>query len=405
MHYIAAFDISMGKSYLVIYNEKKECLKKQWVIHSKEGFDQLNQCFKAYLTYSDNRLDIIFEATGVYSKALERFLVTEGYIYSKMNPLEASYQSKTLRSNKNDKADAHSLALAQIKNENSIHIQSNDKYDYLKQLSRYYSEIESELSIVRGRLHSCIQVTFPELEELFTVKSSLFLNLAQIYPHPSLVLGDSKTIIKNKIVKNTRKNISLSRAENKAQEIITAAKNSYPAVDIYHPVIQQVKHYALRYQELLEQKKEITTSMQQLSEELPEYHILLSFPGIGINSAVRIIAELGDIRRFNTANQINAFVGIDIRRYQSGKFQMRDKINKRGNKELRKVFYLVITNMIRTKTVEENHIKNHYYRLKSEPMNKCHKVAVIATINKFIKTIFYLIKNNKMYSYNEALGI
>lgn len=51
---------------------------------------------------------------------------------------------------------------------------------------------------MRGRLHSCVQVAFPEFEQVFTTKSSLFLNIAQIYPHTNLVLKDSKTIIKNK---------------------------------------------------------------------------------------------------------------------------------------------------------------------------------------------------------------
>ncbi|EKZ0165070.1 transposase [Enterococcus faecalis] len=76
------------------------------------------------------------------------------------------------------------------------------------------------------------------------------------------------------------------------------------------------------------QKDEITDLKYTLTKAFSEYAILLSFPGIGVNSAVRIVAELGDIRRFDNSKQINAFVGIDVRRYQSGKFQMRDKINK-----------------------------------------------------------------------------
>ena len=30
--------------------------------------------------------------------------------------------------------------------------------------------------------------------------------------------------------------------------------------------------------------------------------------------------ELGDIKRFDNANQLNAYVWIDLRRYQSGKY-------------------------------------------------------------------------------------
>lgn len=404
MNYVVAFDISMGKSYMVIYDESESCVFQEWVSHSMDSFMYLRELFNSYSNNESSTLEIVFEATGVYSKALESFFKAEGYAYSKLNPLEASFQSKTLRSNKNDKVDAHNLALSHLKNRNCIYKQSDRKYDELKQLSRYYSEIDEELSIIRGRLHSCIQVTFPELEKIFTTKSSLFLNIAQIYPHPMLVLKDSKTIIKNKILKNTKKNLSSLRAQKQAELLIKAAQNSYPAVDELHPVILQVKHYACRYQELVDQKNEITVLMDGLAQPLPEYNVLLSFPGIGINSAVRVIAELGDIRRFNNSKQINAFVGIDIRRYQSGKFQMRDKINKRGNKVLRKILYLIILNMIRTKTIENNHIKEYYYRLKSEPMNKCHKVAVIASINKFLRTFFYLVAQDTLYNYERAIA-
>lgn len=126
------------------------------------------------------------------------------------------------------------------------------------------------------------------------------------------------------------------------------------------------------------QKDKITGLMYTLTKALPEYAILLSFPGIGVNFVVRIVAELGDIQRFDNSKQIQEFVGIDVKRYQSEKFQMQDKI---GNKKLRKILYLVILNMIRNKSIERNHIKEYYYKLKADPMNKCHKVAVIAAIN------------------------
>ncbi|WP_390496461.1 transposase, partial [Staphylococcus pseudintermedius] len=41
-----------------------------------------------------------------------------------------------------------------------------------------------------------------------------------------------------------------------------------------------------------------------------------------------LIGELGNIREFKTNKQLNAFVGIDIKRYQSGTSKSRDTINK-----------------------------------------------------------------------------
>ncbi len=71
--------------------------------------------------------------------------------------------------------------------------------------------------------------------------------------------------------------------------------------------------------------------MVDFSKERIEYQVLLSFPGIGEATAVCLIGEIGDIRRFQNHKQLNAYVGIDIMRYQSGNTYYKDKINKRGN--------------------------------------------------------------------------
>ncbi|WP_317913281.1 transposase [Carnobacterium maltaromaticum] len=49
-----------------------------------------------------------------------------------------------------------------------------------------------------------------------------------------------------------------------------------------------------------------------------------SIPGIGELTAALLISELGDIRRFHSNKQLNAYVGIDIRTYQPGTIHYRD---------------------------------------------------------------------------------
>jgi transposase len=135
--------------------------------------------------------------------------------------------------------------------------------------------------------------------------------------------------------------------------------------------------------------------MESLAERLEEYGILRSIPAIGANTAVRMIAEIGDIRRFDNNRQLNAYCGIDIRRYQSGKFIAKDKINKRGNKHLRKIMYISVQNMIKQRRFGENHFVEYYDKLKIQPYNKCHKVASIAYVNKLLKTVFFLVTHNQ----------
>ena len=262
--------------------------------------------------------------------------------------------------------------------------------------------MDDELGTVRNRLHKVIQITFPELEKIFTRKSELFLNVAQLFPYPDIVLTYSKTIIKNRIFANTNKRISAKKAEEKAVKLLESAEQSYPAVSSTDVFCDQVIGYAKRYQELLLQKEQCINKMAEYAGKLEEYNVLLSLPGVATNTAVRLIAEIGDIQRFDNHKQLNAFAGIDIRRYQSGKFIAKDKINNRGNKHLRKLLYIIIQNMIRLRRYGQNHFVEYYDKLKKQPYNKCHKVASIACVNKLLKTIFFLVTHNMNYEYRLA---
>ncbi|HFJ9375311.1 TPA: IS110 family transposase [Bacillus nitratireducens] len=399
MKHVIAFDVSMGKSYMVIYNAQKQCVFESEIKHSKPEFEKLQEKIYELTDKTGEFPGIVFESTGIYSRQLERFMQDNQYTYCLLNPLEAKLQCDSLRIHKTDRSDAHRLALTHFTVTRRVSNGAINSFHQLKSLSRWYSELDSELSIIRGRMHKVIQLTFPELERMFTSKSDLFLNFVQLFPHPDCVLGLSKTIIKNRIRANTNKKISNITAEKKAIQIIEIAKTSYPAVSQNDVLCDQLKLYARRYQELLHQKECCIDKMVYIAEQRAEYSIILSLPGIGPNTAVRLMAEIGDITRFNNNKQLNAFAGIDIRRFQSGKTFFKDKINKRGNKHLRKLLFLIIQNMIKQRRYGQNHIVEYYDKLKTQPYNKCHKVASIACVNKFLKLLFHLITHDIHYDY------
>jgi len=118
--------------------------------------------------------------------------------------------------------------------------------------------------------------------------------------------------------------------------------------------------------------------MFELSKGCVEYHVFLSFPVIGETTAVRIIGELGDIRRFKKRKELNAYAGIDIMRYQSGNTLYKDKINKRGNNKLRKILFFMIKTIITLRKKTKNNLVEYYNKLKTQPRRKPHKVASIA---------------------------
>ena len=70
--------------------------------------------------------------------------------------------------------------------------------------------------------------------------------------------------------------------------------------------------------------------MQELAKKLPEYPVVRAMGGVGDILAPKLIAEIGDIRRFHSSKVLIAYAGIDAPPYQSEQFiGINRKISKR----------------------------------------------------------------------------
>ena len=130
--------------------------------------------------------------------------------------------------------------------------------------------------------------------------------------------------------------------------------------------------------------------------------ILESIPGIAQTTAVRILGELGDLRRFSNLNKINAFIGIDPRRYQSGEMDASLNITKHGNAAARKILYRAIGQIDQAAKTQHCHIADYYENKKLSSQTKGFKKIAIASIHKLIRTMYALISNDQLYDYDVA---
>ncbi|MGT2683500.1 IS110 family transposase, partial [Streptococcus porci] len=305
--------------------------------------------------------EIIFEATGVYSRRLQAFLDEHGYAYTRLNPLEAKKQLDSLRVRKTDQIDAEKLAQSQfVLNRKPTYIQE-EVYQDLRDLSRFYQNLTEDIVRAKNRLHKVLQVTFPELETILsTPTGEQYWNLVIAFPCKDFVLELSKDELSKSIRLSTSKRISDKRVAYLAEKLTALANQSYCAVKKNSPIMEEVRYYAKELLRLSEQRQAVLDEMVELAQPLPEYDILLSIPGIAETTATSIIGELGDIRRFQSANQINAFIGIDLRHYESGNFIAKEHITKRGNPYARKILFKCIHNIASASHTNPCHIADFY---------------------------------------------
>jgi transposase len=116
-----------------------------------------------------------------------------------------------------------------------------------------------------------------------------------------------------------------------------------------------------------------------------QYLKLIAKPGIGIITAMTILTETGDIRRFKTVDSFRSFMGVVPQANDSGNKEHPGKITKRANAHLRYLLVESTWSAIRYNPYYLNIYKNYRHRMKE---NK----ALIRTAGKLTNEIYYSLK-------------
>jgi transposase len=84
--------------------------------------------------------------------------------------------------------------------------------------------------------------------------------------------------------------------------------------------------------------KRVVKNDEELARDVEQ---LCTIPGVGHLTAVTVLAELGDLRRFATSRQLSAFAGVSPRRYESGtSVRGRTRMSKKGSPTARAALYM-----------------------------------------------------------------
>ncbi|TSO25334.1 IS110 family transposase [Lactobacillus sp. LL6] len=397
MDIVFGIDVSSRESSICMLMD--DTRKEFKISNDSFGFKELLKNLAVFSKHPQ----IIFEATGVYSRRLQKFLEDYGYDYVILNPLKAKKEmDQGLRHNKTDKTDAYNLARIQLQNRHKANKQEAEDYHRLRALSRSYEELTSDIVSAKNRLHRILQLTFPEIETVVsTPKNRNYWELVKLFPHCQTVREIEAEDIINKI--KDFKGYGIKRAQKIAQGLKELANKAYPVAELDSPETSDVIYYAQRLIQLDQDRDERLKQMVDISKKLPnrDLEILTSIPGFAQTTAVRVLAELGDIRRFDNPNKIDAFIGIDPGRYQSGQMDSRLGITKHGNAIARKILYRAVGQIDNASKTNPCHIADYYENKKSSQSKGFKKIA-IASVHKLIRTIYALIKNDQLYSYEVA---
>ena len=123
---------------------------------------------------------------------------------------------------------------------------------------------------------------------------------------------------------------------------------------------------------LMDEKENNEEEMK--SDHVLENHVIISVPGIGSITGSVILGKICDINRFENAEKLVAFVGIDPVIKESGKQRSQKSISKRGDSALRSAIYQSTLAAIRG-----NPVISEFYHLKVDSRMPKKKALVAAS--------------------------
>jgi len=95
------------------------------------------------------------------------------------------------------------------------------------------------------------------------------------------------------------------------------------------------------------QIKQMTKEIPLPEELEPQVELLRSMPGVGQLVSATIIAEIGDIRRFNFAKALCNWAGLTPRVHRSDRLVRHGRISKQGSRYLRTAMVCAATTACR----------------------------------------------------------
>ena len=400
---IVSIDVSKGKSDYQAFKEMNvKYTGSRSIKHTKEGFDEIVSLVREMEKKLETEVCVVYEATGVYHRVLKKVLEDNNIKQFIINPLLSAKTRKndSLRSPKTDKLDPKSIAKTYYSH--SLHNSHKQEtiYHELRELSRYYEDILVHIRKDKVAFRAQLDIVFPGYDALYDdLYGPVALAVIEKYPHPEMLQKKKINTVSKVIQSKTCHRQAVS--DTMADKAIEYSKTIYSGCDKDDIEVLILQRFIKKLKEDMAEAERTIGEMIKLAQELPDFSIIKSIPGIGDNLAARIIAELGDMTKFKKKNELVAFAGLDPRISESGKNDGDHMhITKKGNKRLRCLLYLAVTCSIRLKR-DDNSIKDFYIKKKQQSNPMCSKAAKTACASKLVRIIYSMCKTGELYQYNK----
>lgn len=326
-------------------------------------------------------------------------MVTNDISVVQVNPY-AVKQTKELEDNsqlKDDRKDPKLIANLVKDGNYGMPYLPEGLYADLRRMSMLRDQLTEDRIRNINRLHREIKIYFPEYRDAFGKLDGAFtLEALKVAPFPEDIVRLGEDGLKE-IWHNAKLR---GRGYSKAGQIVRYAKESIGLKDGTAGGRKAVKIFVEQIESLSEALGEIEAELQQKCREIPYAENILEIKGIGENILAGILAEMGDITRFDDVSEIQKLSGLGLVACSSGKHKGETKISHRGRKRLRYWLFQAAKSTV-SHAEEFKEVHAHYTTREDNPLKKMQSLIVIAC--KILRIIFTMLRTGCRYDPKKML--
>jgi transposase len=384
-------DVGKYSNYCYARTPKGEELEPFEFHNTGSGFIMVYGIIKLFgKKHNLDRIVFGIESTGNYGEPLIHYMVNRGIQMVQVNPLHTK-KVKEMRGNspnKNDKKDPKVIAdIIALGNCLTVIIPRGAEAE-LDRLVHLREILLEDKKRAYNQLESAIVPIFPEFLHIFKdLQIKTVEHLLKNYPLPESIIKLGLEELIETLYTVSRGRIGKKRAE-KFYEVALSSAGIKEGIE---GTLLMIKNLYDKISLLDRQLSQVEENIGIKLSEVPYSRFIMSIKGIGPIITAAIIGEVGDLRKYDCAQQLHKLAGINLYEISSGIQRGQRHITKRGRHLLRKMLYYAALNVTKKGRILHDNYNKHL----KKGMTKTQALTAIS--RKIIGIIYALVRDSSDY--------
>ncbi len=340
------------------------------------------------------------EPTGHYWFNLGKFLQDSGMKLVHVNPhhVKKTKELDDNNPNKNDRKDPRVIAGLVTEGRYNRPYIPEGIYAEIRSLSNLRLQTQEEVTRIKNRIARWFSIYFPEYRDVYG-KPDAVTGIAVLKQAPLPV--DIKELGVDGILRIWREKKLRGAGEKRARTLLTAAERSIGSQEAPDAARIEIQNLLEDYEVFSRRLENLMSRLEKKLQEIPNIGKLLEIKGVGLKTVSVVVAEIGDIGRFDNAKQLQKMAGLAIVSNDSGKHNGESRISYRGRKRLRYALYEMALSVV-GKNGDFRELHRYYTERTKNPLKKMQ--SLIAVSCKLIRVLYAILTKGVTYDGTKMLG-